>query len=451
MPSFTERFKFIGHALAGDGPFRPVVTENGLGVASLAGASALVRYPRESEEKYARRNDVAFFDNPMAQAVDRFVGYLYSQPTIRSYPHDLYAAMAEDVDGKDNDIDVFWQQFSIAAKARGSMLLLVDMPAAVAPNLAEQLQARVAPYWAAIAPELITDYQIGDDGKFDFAEFSGSYTRPDGEKVPCRWRFDRAGWECRDQEKRLLDAGDHPLGECPLLIFTEGGDFPHFGSFSPIADLSRRLFNLDSELDEIMRSQTFSLLTMQVPENSPEQQKLQAAQTAGQTISSSNLLVHSGSTPAFIAPPDGPARIYMDRIDQIRDRIDQIGLNVNVQGGSKQKESGIALQMRFQALNGELSRFAARMEDLERRAWSLSQRWLGLSMAPEIGWSRDYNLSDVATELTILADMQASAMPTPVIVEQQKRIAVQQFCGLESKRKDELMQAIDERGSAIGA
>ena len=29
-----------------------------------------------------------------------------------------------------NSLDVFWQEFGLAAKARGSMLLLVDMPRA---------------------------------------------------------------------------------------------------------------------------------------------------------------------------------------------------------------------------------------------------------------------------------------------------------------------------------
>ena len=84
--------------------------------------------------------------------------------------------------------------------------------------------------------------------------------------------------------KNILDAGEHPLSECPVLIGTEGGDFPHFGPFAPIADLSKRLFNLDSELDEILRSQTFSLLTMNVPQGSTSDQKLDAARVAGQTI-----------------------------------------------------------------------------------------------------------------------------------------------------------------------
>jgi hypothetical protein len=242
--------------------------------------------------------------------------------------------------------------------------------------------------------------------------------------------------------QRTLAEGEHPLNECPLLIFTEGGDFPHFGSFAPIADLSRRMFNLDSELDEILRSQTFSLLTMQVSENSTDAQKVQAAQVVGETIGSSNLMVHSGSTPAFIAPPDGPARIYLDRIAALRDQINEIGLVI---ASSSQRESGLALQMRFQTLNSELAKFASRMEDLEARAWELSRQWLGLTTAPEVMWSRDFNMADVANELDILASMQASAMPTEVIAEQQRRIVAVQFGGLDQVRQDQIHAAIDQR------
>lgn len=436
------RFKFIGFALNGDGPFRPLISYDSKARPIAVASSYLIQYPRESETKYARRNEIAWYASPLAQVVSKFAGYLSGRPAVRSMANPLYEAMAADIDGKGNTIDSFWSQFISEAKARGSMLLLVDMPPAMAPTLDQQLRTRVAPYWTSIKPELLTDYEIGDDGKFNYAEFSGNFTKDDAERVECTWHFDRTSWRAVDGMQRTLAEGEHPLTECPLLIFTEGGDFPYFGPFSPIADLSRRLFNLDSELDEILRSQTFSLLTMQVSENSTDAQKVQAAQVVGETIGSSNLMVHSGSTPAFIAPPDGPARIYLDRIAALRDQINEIGLVI---ASSSQRESGLALQMRFQALNSELSKFAGRMESLERRAWELSRQWLGLTTAPDISWSRDFNMADVVAELDILASMQASAMPTEVIAQQQRRIVSVQFAGLGQDQQSQIQAAIDQR------
>jgi hypothetical protein len=438
-----DRFKFISHALAGDGPFRPVPSYPRTGQISTAiGLSYLVKYPRESDDKFARRNEIAFFDSPLAEACQRFAGYISTREASRDLPSQLYVTMADDIDGKANSLDVFWQDFMVQAKARGSMLLLVDMPQVIPSNQGAQLQTRALPYWTMIRPEFLHSYRIAENGKFEFAKFTGTYVK-DGEDVPCVWHFDRAGWAVRsDTEEETFEQGEHGLGECPLLIFTESSDFPCFGSFASIADLSRRLFNLDSELDEILRSQTFSLLTMHVPEDAAASDKLTAARVAGETIGTNNLMVHSGSTPAFIAPPDGPARIYMDRIKQMWERIDRIGLNV---ASVNAQESGIAMQMRFAAINGELARFASRMEDLERRAWELSGKWLRLDARPAIEWPRDFNVRDLAAEMKVLQDMQSTAMPQPVISEQQKRIVSLQFPGLEQTRQDELNGAIDER------
>ena len=439
----ATRFRFIAHALNGDGPFRPSVSYDGSGNPVSVSACALVRYPRESMAKYARRCEVAFYSSPLQRASSRFVGYLTTKPVAREVPHELYQRMVGDIDGRGSDIDTFWSGFGVNAKARGSMLLLVDMPPSMAETstLAQQITNRVVPFWLEVLPEDLTAYELGDDGKFTFAEFSGEFVRADETRVPCTWRFDRVGWAAFDREKKPLDAAPHGLGECPLLIFTEGGTYPHFGPFATIADMACRLYNLDSELDEILRSQTFSLLTMQVPDGTANEIKLTAAKTVGETIGTQNLLVHEGSTPSFIAPPDGPATVYLQRIDKMRDQIDEVGLNV---ASINQQESGIAMRMRFAAINGELAKFSARMEDLETRAWELSARWLAMDARPTAVWPRDFNLADVVAELQVLSDMQAAAMPPPVIAEQQRRIVSAQFGFIDSDRLDELMSAIDE-------
>jgi hypothetical protein len=335
---------------------------------------------------------------------------------------------------------VFFQEFMTNAKARGSLLLLVDMPQSVPNNQREQLETRAAPYWTYILPEDVTDYQINDMGKFDFVEFAGTYTKEDNEKVDCTWHFDVMEWWAEDKDQKKLIQGEHPLRECPVLIFTEVGDFPSFGPFSPIADLSKRLYNLDSELDEILRSQTFSLLTMNVPDGSSADERREAAMLAGETIGTNNLLMHTGSTPAFIAPSEGPATVYLERIRDIRDQIADLGLEVTQ---INQQESGIAMQMRFQTINAELGKFCSRMEDLERRAWQLTARWLGITEEPMIEWPRDFNIADAEQELQILRDMQETAMSQDVIIEQQKKVVETQFSGIDREQLDNLTNSLN--------
>lgn len=444
----TDRFQFIGEALRGDGRFRPVVVDSGVaGVApTLGSATALVRYSREDDPKFARRNAVAFYTSPLARAVSRFVGYLFTRSPKRELANPLFARMAEDINGRGDSLDAFWMQFARQFKARGSMLLLVDMPREAPRSLGEQIQRRLVPYWSIVKPEQLTEYQMGDDGKFDFASFSGLFDQPDGERVPCTWTFDRDGWEARDQRDRVLASGQHGLGECPLLAQTEGDEFPCFGPFSAIADIGKRLFNAESELDEILRGQTFSVAHMKVPETWTEKQKIDAATTAGITLGVSNMLLTSDDF-GFVAPPDGPATIYMERIRDLREQIDEIALEVRDSG---QAESGEAKRLRFQALNGELAAFAGHMESIERRAWELSAKWLGLTQAlPTASWSRDYNITDVAVEMQLLADMRDAGMPREVLVEQQRRIVTLQFGHLSESERQPLIDAVDAQRDEV--
>jgi len=439
------RFKFIGHALDGSGPFRPSVTYDAYNKPSNVSYSYLIRYPRESDEKYARRCELAFFASPLARVTTQFVSHIAAKHTSRETSNALLQTMMNNVDGKDNSVSVFMQQFMVQAKARGSALMLVDMPSAMPSNLRDQIANRIMPYWNYISPESVNDFQIGDDGKFDFVSFNGEFIKENGEKVQCVWRFDRESWIARDDQDSILSSGEHPLGECPVIIFAESGNYPCFGQFAPIADLSKRLFNLDSELDEILRAQTFSLLTLAVPENSSDKEKLQAAKTAGETIGTNNLLIHTGQAPGFIAPPDGPASIYLERIQDIRNQISEIGLDVTQ---INQQESGIAMQMRFHTINSELAKFSQLMEDFERRAWDLTAKWLKLNDAPIIEWPRDFNIADTQGELEILRSMQETAMPNPVLVEQKKRIVETQFGNLDIDQQQELISVLDQELSA---
>lgn len=434
-----RRFRFIGHALHGDGYFRPSIFYDAYDRAYDVSESYLIRYPRESLEKFARRNELAFYSSPMFRVVSKFISYINSKPVMREWGSDIFEQIADNCDGKNNNIDVFWQDFTVEAKARGSMLLLVDMPREIEGTLADQLQDRQLPYWTPIFPELVKKYRLGDDGKFDFVEFTGNLTI-DNEEVPVVWHFDREQWWVENMEEEKLDQSEHPLGECPIISFTEFGDYPCFGAFSPIADLAKRLFNLDSELDEILRAQTFSILTMQVPEDTTDEQRLEAARAVGESIGTSNLMMHTGSTPAFIAPESGPAQIYLQRINQVQEQIQDIGLVVAV---PEQQESGIAMEMRFHAINSELAKFCVRMEDLERRAWELTAKWMGVEAPPQIGWPRDFNIADVEKELMMLEAMQRTAMQDDVIVEQQKKIVATQFSGYENDKIEDLFDAIE--------
>lgn len=437
----AARFKFVAEALSGTGGFLPIVNKDGTGQAISIpyGASHLVQYPRESSAKFARRNEVAWYENHLLPACQRFVGYLSKKPPIREINAPLLESFALDCNWRGEDIDVFWQGFMLDAKARGCMLLLVDMPRTLPASEAEQVEQRAFPYLVPILPERVTKYEVNPRGRLSFVEYSDTL---EGVQVTRGWSASR--WWVRRGDVEL-DGDDHPLGICPVLAFSEGSEFPFFGPFTQIADLSKRLFNARSELDEILRSQTFSLLTYQVP---PEQSHQFDAKTTAEAIGTHNMLIHAGDTPSFIAPSEGPANTYLESIAHIERTISRVALAIELPE-RQSAQSGLALQIRFETLNSALTAFARRMEDTERAVWELVSRWLNLSEVAMVEWSKDYALADLGAEMQTLADMIASGMPGEVIAQQKKTIVQLAFPALPQDDMSDLLTAIDEPGMEV--
>jgi hypothetical protein len=435
----AARFQFVADALTGGGGFLPVVGTDSTGQPISVSSSYLIQYPRESVAKFARRNEVAWYENHLLPACQRFVGYITKKPPIRDLPGPLLESFAIDCNWRGENIDVFWQGFMLQAKARGCMLLLVDMPRTLPDSQADQVEQRAFPYLVPITPERVTKYEVNERGRLSFLEYSDSL---DGMIVTRGW--DAKSWWVRQGDKQL-DGDVHPLGVCPVLAFSESGEFPFFGPFTQIADLSKRLFNARSELDEILRSQTFSLLTYNVP---AEQSHTFDAKTTAEAIGTHNMLVHHGSTPAFIAPSEGPANTYLEAIAHIERTIARVALAVELPE-QQSASSGLALQIRFETLNSALTGFARRMEDLERSVWQLVSRWLNLSAVGSCEWAKDYALADLAAEMQVLADMIASGMPSEVIAQQKKTIVQLAFPALPQDEMAALLLAIEEPAQEI--
>lgn len=452
------RFTFLAEAFQGVGGFAPRVTwrtdrtttttPDGRTVTStrrvpeLASSCHLVPYLRESDEKYAGRCAVAVYENHLREACERFVGFLgRRRPMRQGVDAPLVQLLLDDADQRGTPLDLYLRAFALEAKARGSMLLLVDMPDVDEQpiSLADQIERRVVPRLRTIAPESVTSYEQD--------EVSGLFTSLriacleviDGKATPAEREWTAEGWAIYVGDRKVRE-GAHPFGICPVLAFTENGlPYPQVGKFAQVADLSLSLYNARSERDEILRGQTFSLLTLQVP---PEQASFDPAATAA-TIGTHSILVHAGDTPAFIAPDPGPAQTYLAKIEELQQSIRRITAETATEQSGTQ-ESGVARRLRFEALNADIATFATGLQSLERKVWALFHRALGTTNRVVVEWPTDYNLIDTLAELDILAAMQATGMPPAVLNAKRRVIAAAEFDTLDEERKAALLLAIDE-------
>lgn len=377
----AARFQFLADALNASGGF--------------ANGAYLVQYPRESAAKFSRRQAIAWYANNLRAACQRFAGYLVKRPVQREVTQPALVEFLDACNWQNDSLSVFWSAFMIEAKARGSMLLLVDMPRPPSP--------RTIPYLVAIPPEQVQSYVLNAQGQLQRVTIQDWVMDQDGRSQEVLRTYTDQGWVFSGAERA---SGTHTLGVCPVLIFTESGLFPCVGEFATMADLSKRLYNLRSELDEILRAQTFSLLTFKTP---AARFPIDMGPIA-QGISTDNMLQTFDAGAEFIAPPEGPARIYLDVIAQVEALIRQAALIVDIPSSGNQ-ESGVALQLRFQALNASLVHFARRMEDFERRVWALVGLWLGIQPQVSVSWGKDFSIADLKTELEIAQNMNALNAP----------------------------------------
>ncbi|MFO1268555.1 MAG: hypothetical protein U1F25_13670 [Rubrivivax sp.] len=454
-----QRFSDLAQAFDGSGGYAPVVRWRNETLADgstrrlpdYATASFLVPYARESAQKYAGRAALATYENHLRSACERFCGFLARRRAVRTDADaPLVKLLLDDADLRGNSLDTFLSAFALQAKARGSMLLLVDLARDSSPllSLLDQVQRRRVPYLRAIAPELVDEFDVDDETgllervRIKAIEIVG------GKAVEVDREWTHEGWSVR-RDGTVVAEGTHPFGQCPALAFTESGDpFPVVGKYSQVADLSRRIFNARSELDEILRSQTFSLLTLQVPPEADD--KAVAGATAA--IGTHSMLVHRGTTaPSFIAPDSGPAQTYLAVIDQLQASIRRVTMEESTSDASSAAESGVARRMRFEALNADLAVFASRMQQLERRMWALFHRALGTTPRNTVEWPSDFNLLDTQAELDILLSMQSTGFPPLVQAAKRKAIAGAEFDAADEETKAAVMAAIDEQAQEAPA
>ena len=422
--STNKTMKFLADALHGRGGF--------------ADGSYLIKYPREGDKKYERRKEIAWYSNPMSQACNRFVGFIKKRPVTRDISGEFLEQFAKDCSWRGDSIGGFWSRFMMEAKARGGMVLLVEMPKKLPKDKASQVKERAFPYLVPINPEDIEDYRLDERGQLAMLEMPGE--DKNGKPVIRGWDDQR--WYIKREGKKI-DGGDHGLGRCPAIAFSETGKFMEPGQFAPIAHLSKRLYNMQSELDELLRSQTFSLLTYPVdPQELSNFVQGDDVKAVAETIGTENMIVHgAGAQPGFLSPDATPTEAYYKAIDMIMRRIDEVSLNVQP---PQQQESGIAMQLRFQLLNASLSSFAARMQDFENLMWDIVIAWLKSSGTASSTWATDYSLADMQTEISTLQQMQMAGAPDSYIKEKMKQLVSLDLGSSNQELISQINSEIDE-------
>ena len=367
--------------------------------------SYIDKHTRESDDKYSERKKIAYYSNKFVQKISRYNGYLFKNNPIRSSSNKMVEAVFADCDNTGNSMDIFMSSFAKGAKVRGTGIVLIDMPSDMPDNAQSQIEERALPYFVDIKPEDITSYKLDKFGNFvwvAYADTLDNSTFEEEDIVNITRYYDALEWRILDEDDSVLESGSHSLGICPVIFFGENGVFPDIGEFTQVAKIAKDHFNESSEMRDIMRSQTFSILTLQA--DNPSDVTL--------TLSTDNAIKYGSGMerPGFISPDSAPVDAYKEKLIALEDNMNEICYDLST---NLSDESGIALDIKFQGLNGSLSNFAQRLQGFELALFEVVCLYLGVNNDVEVLYPKEFNIIDTTQEIATLASIKELGYTLP--------------------------------------
>lgn len=405
----------------------------------------LIPHKRETEQNYRDRQQTAYYLNHFSLIVNALVNPIFKRRPLRDWTgtaSPVAEAFLEDVDGAGNDMDSFMQASALSAKLYGAVFIVVenfqamDLPA----SMGEALAQRKFPYAYTLDPDRVEGVSIDKNGRVLSIKFRDTAVTSTmgGEKERTVY-FDTHSWAVYE-DGALVSSGEHNLGEVPVVWFpsqhVKNGELNPTPELYPIAGIACSLYNHCSWLTEILRNQTFPLLTFPSKEASDL------------IIGNNNALCYDGDTvrfqPGFISPPSDPAALIQSQIKNMVEEMYRIsGLTFSTT--TKQEASGISRQWEFERTNQRLSAFAKRCAAAEKKILALVAKWMGMDLEYTATYSNDFGITDVATELKNAQAVLDMQLTNKVKVEVAKQVLTAYVPELPADRFDAIIADIEKQ------
>lgn len=375
-----DAHRFLLEAFAGVGGFSPslaappaswwgaAATDYATGTLWTRGESAprswLDRFPREDEDKFRSRVAVAHYENYVEPLTELKCSYVLREQFAIADEPQAVSKWKANVDGDETTWADWLPDVVMQAAVLGWTPILVDAPQ-VAAGLSRAQAGDTAPVLHPLFPSQLLEWSARGK-RFEWVKIRTDHVeRPSWDAQPVR--IERyAIWTPADVtvHRVITRPGHEPshevdgpirhgFGRVPVAIMrhSAGGDAlrgrPMHWS---VSQLSKRLFNLLSEMDEHMRSNVFALLVMPMRQGGGGDVDLGAR---------NGLIVDPDqkNTPEFISPDASIATTIEARIDALVRAIYRLA-RVEFSRPSGAAVSGVAREYEFEQTNRALSDFA---------------------------------------------------------------------------------------------
>lgn len=381
------------------------------------GKRYLPKNPAESEAEYKRRRLSA----PWSPEFEDILRGLTAKPFakeigLRDGASQRILDLAEDIDGKGNNLTAFSQPPFRSGVARGMSAILVDNTGdGSARTVAQEKAAGVRPYWLALKATDILDLKtafVGGrelpyhvrieecrsdrDGYAEIEvervrEFNREPTRDGRGEITALGAPTWKVWEKQQstqngQDWRVVNEGVFaPLAEIPLALFwtgeRDGSQFVRPPLYA-IADKQLELYRAGSRYEETLTASGFFMLAANGIGPPPK----------GETIETGpNRILYAGAPQAswkILAPEATTLTALQEDLKRRTDDIRRLGMQPLTQRTGTATATEIAIE--GARAHSALETWANAFKDCLEQAFVYTSQWLGEDANVELDWTIDF-------------------------------------------------------------
>ncbi|MDD6133298.1 MAG: hypothetical protein PUB49_01105 [Selenomonadaceae bacterium] len=412
------------------------------GTGGFANGAYLTKHKRESDDDYRFRCENAYYLNYFAPIVNALVDPIFKKMPLRDYKSAMDGVIADflqDVDGNGTDMDTFIKRAAVMAKVYGVSFIVVDnFKDMNARTMAEVQRFRQYPYLYVVGPEDVQEYGIDRNGQLTFIEFREQESQDNGAITYRYTRFTRDGWSISGGSSGVKSAGQYNFGRVPVVpLFSrllEQKTMRPSSDMMPIAKTAKALYNHCSWLGEILRNQTFPLLT------------IPSFDVTELTIGNNNALGYNPNSthePDFIAPPSDPAKTLQEQCGMLVQEMYRMANLSFIMGMTNQNTSGVARQWEFERTNQQLANFAVQCGRAEEAIMDLFAQWLNTDIGYSVTYPDDFGVVDVGAQIEMAQAVLDLGLTSELKTEVLKRVMGAYCPDISDERYDEIVAAQD--------
>jgi hypothetical protein len=415
--------------------------------------------PSQPTKKLVARRTLASYENFAATIIDAFRSALTREAPIRRLGESKDAPIQEfweNCDGAGTAMSAFMSTAFDIAGTFGHMFLYMDR--AKPADAPETAADESLPFLRYYTPLDAWDWLIDDLGVLRGVKFAECAPRTDFQTPVNRGDFrvrvvTDTSWSLYDMKGKLIEEGDHGMGRVPVaVLFTQRRPLrPHIGA-SLLGDPDNYidLYNLVSEVRELLRNQTFSILNIPLG-TGPDAMTVEQAQTLMGNAKGTDNALFSGLAASFIQADASNIEAYHAELQRKLRGIYRLA-SLSWESDSKDAEAEGSLNLKREDMNQRLSGYANELERCENEIAELFYR----ATVGDTGWDARMESDQVQVkypdtfDLTPFDDllkhaqqMQAIGMP-PLFLKELRKTLTRKYAGSKDWTP-ELLEQIDEQ------